>query len=470
MYVSYISGYPLISSADDVERRIGRRLLNTTTPAPVVAVEEKSFFEKVEEFYDDKNNFAMYLVLPCIVLVYGGCSAIYCCYKCKQLCTKKKEKEKNSDNESGDESNDVISQNNHHDKVSLVTSSPDKHAAKAAASNHFRPTSKASVSDVHVGVTTPLPWAIPEEQQTEIKKLPPSYSGQSDFSPNKKHIQQLHPTELQDLQQSVPHNSNAYQMQTMHHPMDYHDNHRDQRRRKLSKEESLDDLDDYDLSTNNHPRSSPRRHPDPPRSRRNSKQNDCYSSDDEKREGRERNENRRDKQRREITMSARSKNRCGYSPTNPRDRPNREETMSGRSDRRKGSADRREYGGRPPRKVNEVKPTPQIRPEDEIYKENSPKIPPPRPAQPPKRQPYNQQDDRFMSPPPPYEGHERKGPARPNYNPNPTIRVISQTKGGGPVSEIDVARQAAEMLRIDDPKFGHMGGNKKPKRLVFVAE
>jgi hypothetical protein len=373
----------------------------------------------------------MYLVLPCIVLVYGGCSAIYCCYKCRQLCTKKKDKEKKKNIESDDESNDVISQNNNHDKTSLVASSPEKQAARAAASNHVRPASKASVSDVYVGVTTPLPWAIPEEHQTEKKKHPPSYTEPSDFSPNKKSTHRLHAAELQDRHQSDPHNSNAYQMQTMHHPMDYHDNQRDQRRHKVSKEGELEDFDDYD----NH------RHPDSPRPQGHSKQN------------------------RENSTSARSNRRRGYSPTNPRNRPNREETMSGRSDRRKESDDDR-YGDRPPRKVNEVKPTPQRKPDDDRNNDISPKILPPRPAQPPKRQPYNQHDDRFMSPPPPYESHERRGPARPAYNPNPTIRVISQTKG----SEIDVARQAAEMLRIDDPKFGQMGGNKKPKRLVFVAE
>lgn len=216
----------------------------------------------------------------------------------------------------------------------------------------------------------------------------------------------------------------------------------------------------------------------------------------------------RDRPSREDTMSARSTRRTRspderkgrrsddrdpdehrYSPTNPRNRPSREDTMSARSDKRRSDG---KDDPKPPRKINEVKPTPQKpkiddKPSDtnpEKRDNNPPKKPPPRPAQPAKKpQNKNQQDDRIMSPPPPYEGHERrnsldavfeaagnpgntKGPARPSYNPNPTIRVISQTKGGGPVSGMEMAKQAAEMLRVDNPNIGR----KKPKRLVFVAE
>lgn len=587
--------------------------MNTTTPAPVAAVaEDKSFFEQVEEFYEDKNNFAMYLVLPCIVLVYGGCSAIYCCYKCRQqLCSKKKGKGKDEDND--DDKNRAMA-NQTNDKMSLIGGSPENPGKKAAA-NQIRPASKASVSDVNVGMgnETPLPWAIPEKEDKQpspaIVKLPPAYS---DFQTNQQanNIQnmqnfnpQLQQAQMQGMQQPMPYNPNAFQMQMMQHPnamyqptiipipmpMDYQDSKRNNRRdRRLSREDSYDDMDDYHPPPRNQRKqSNNRRNSNSSRSGKQSKHDDFDDSDDDynPRQGRSGNSRRdsprnsrtpdrgkhgRERRRsddrnghhrdyspsREDTMSARSDNRRsspkrrsddrksrrpedrrtkdrGYSPTDPRDRPSREDTMSARStrrtrspDERKGRrsddrdpdehqysptnprnipsredtmsarSDKRRSDGKddpnPPRKINEVKPTPQKpkiddKPSDtnpDKRDNNPPKKPPPKPAQPAKKpQNKNQQDDRIMSPPPPYEGHERrnsldavfeaaenpgnkKGPARPSYNPNPTIRVISQTKGGGPVSGMEMAKQAAEMLRVDNPNIGR----KKPKRLVFVAE
>ena len=644
--------------------RIGRKLLNATTAAPPAVVEEKSFIEKVEEFYEDKNNFAMYLVLPCIVLVYGGCAAIYCCYKCRQqLCSKKKNKKDPDGDETDDECNDIKSRNN--DKVSLVSGSPNNPGKKAAAMNQIRPASKASVSDVNVGMgqETPLPWAIPDKE--EIKKQPPAYSEPPNFQTNhqanmSQHspqslqnfntAQPLQPNQLQGMQQQMPFNQNAYQLQMMQHPnamyqptiipvpMPYPGPHVTSRRRRPSREDSYIDSDDYDsLPRNLRKQGKDRRNSNHARSGKPSRQNDFSDSDNDRdadhrdgqgrrrsspnsrdrydREsdrrngdrGRRRSDDReakhrgyspsnpRDRQSREDTLSARSDRRRrspdrrsddrgqrnggrdtkdrgrspsragdrssredtmsprsdrrrsspdrhnddkrgrsrhsdpdskdrGYSPTNPKNRPSREDTMSARSDRRRSSPDRpnedkrgrdrhsdpdskdrgysptnprerpsredtmsaRSDKQRKPRKINEVKPTPQQQEDRQAnespQKENSPtKRPPPRPTQPKKSQNGNQQDDRIMSPPPPYEGHERrnsldavfeasenkKGPARPSYNPKPTIRVISQTKGGGPVSGVEMAKQAAEMLRVDNP---NMGARKKPKRLVFVAE
>lgn len=609
-YVEAYSIFPI----DSGDVRIGRKLLNATTPAPVAAVaEDKSFFEQVEEFYEDKNNFAMYLVLPCIVLVYGGCSAIYCCYKCRQqLCSKKKGKGKDDDDDDGGKHSTMANQTN--DKMSLIGGSPENPGKKAAA-NQIRPASKASISDVNVGMgnETPLPWAIPEKEDKPspaIVKLPPAYS---DFQTNQQanNLQnmqnfnpQLQQAQMQGMQQPMPYNPNAFPMQMMQHPnsmyqptiipipvpMDYHDSKRNNRRdRRLSREDSYDDMDDYHSPPRNQRKqSNNRRNSNSPWSGKQSKHDDFDDSDDDyySRQGRSNGNSRRDSPRnsrtpdrgkhgrerrrsddrngnhrdysptrednmsarsdkrrssperrsddrksrrpddrrskdrgysptdtrdrpsREDTMSARSTKRTRspderkgrrsddrdpderrYSPTNPRNRPSREDTMSARSDKRRSALD--EKDDPKPRKINEVKPTPQKpkiadKPSDTNpdKKDNPPKKPPPRPAQPAKKpQNKNQQDDRIMSPPPPYEGHERrnsldavfeaaenpgnrKGPAKPSYNPNPTIRVISQTKGGGPVSGMEMAKQAAEMLRVDNPNIGR----KKPKRLVFVAE
>ncbi|XP_069104906.1 uncharacterized protein [Argopecten irradians] len=43
----------------------------------------------VEEFFDDRHNMAMYVILPSIILVYGGCSCIYCFYKCRRYLRKR---------------------------------------------------------------------------------------------------------------------------------------------------------------------------------------------------------------------------------------------------------------------------------------------------------------------------------------------------------------------------------------------
>lgn len=40
-------------------------------------------------FFDDPNNAAMYLVLPIMVLVYGGCACIYCCHRCREYIEEK---------------------------------------------------------------------------------------------------------------------------------------------------------------------------------------------------------------------------------------------------------------------------------------------------------------------------------------------------------------------------------------------
>ena len=50
-------------------------------------------WDDVETFYDDKNNFAMYLVLPIIVIVYGGCAVIYCIARCRRYMKRRKRKQ-----------------------------------------------------------------------------------------------------------------------------------------------------------------------------------------------------------------------------------------------------------------------------------------------------------------------------------------------------------------------------------------
>ncbi|ESO88592.1 hypothetical protein LOTGIDRAFT_165375 [Lottia gigantea] len=41
------------------------------------------------DFFDDPHNQATYIVLPVIILVYGGCASIYCIDKCRKSCKKR---------------------------------------------------------------------------------------------------------------------------------------------------------------------------------------------------------------------------------------------------------------------------------------------------------------------------------------------------------------------------------------------
>lgn len=51
---------------------------------------DNSIGAKIREFYADDNNMALFCVLPLLILIYGGCSVIYCIHKCKKNFRKKK--------------------------------------------------------------------------------------------------------------------------------------------------------------------------------------------------------------------------------------------------------------------------------------------------------------------------------------------------------------------------------------------
>lgn len=58
------------------------------------ASNETEQISAIEAFFQDNNNMAMYVVLPLIVLVYGGCSAIYCVAKCRRYLRKRNRQKK----------------------------------------------------------------------------------------------------------------------------------------------------------------------------------------------------------------------------------------------------------------------------------------------------------------------------------------------------------------------------------------
>lgn len=172
-YSFFILGAP-IQGYDEVENIWPKRRLLETTSATSGGEPEKSFWDKVKEFYDDKNNFAMYLVLPIIVIVYGGCCLIYCIAKCRRYIKRKKSDKELLENEETNEDDDVKERNNnitnkHEEPVQShprpIVQSPTKRTTVAMVNR----AGAASASDVRIedhdnssGGSTPLPWQVPE--------------------------------------------------------------------------------------------------------------------------------------------------------------------------------------------------------------------------------------------------------------------------------------------------------------------
>lgn len=112
-------------------------------------------WDDVEEFYADKNNFAMYLVLPIIVLVYGGCAVIYCIARCRRYLKRKRKKEKSLPE------NEIV--------FDEPTDGPEERPSipvvPLRGDNSSRAAGVSSSSEVRVSVErepeTPLPWQVP---------------------------------------------------------------------------------------------------------------------------------------------------------------------------------------------------------------------------------------------------------------------------------------------------------------------
>lgn len=105
----------------------------------------------VEEFYADKNNFAMYLVLPIIVIVYGGCAVIYCIARCRRYLRRKKKKSLPQQ--------EFIEEPNEEPRTSVPVVNLRQDG------NNTNREGASSSSEVRVSVErdseTPLPWQVP---------------------------------------------------------------------------------------------------------------------------------------------------------------------------------------------------------------------------------------------------------------------------------------------------------------------
>lgn len=108
----------------------------------------------IEEFYQDKNNFAMYLVLPIIVIVYGGCAVIYCIARCRRYMRRKRKKKLRNEEFSENEPLEAGSA-----EPAPIPSIPVASARDGAATS-----SEVNVSMNHER-DTPLPWQVPGDNQ-----------------------------------------------------------------------------------------------------------------------------------------------------------------------------------------------------------------------------------------------------------------------------------------------------------------
>lgn len=116
---------------------------------------DNSLWGQIEQFYSDKNNMAMYLVLPLIVLVYGGCSLIFCIYKCMGYCKKSKRRK---------DRQLLIKENR---RRSIVTQRQVDNRPRSTASIHPEITQTTEQKTR----TTPLPWEVPDNSETKVKQM-----------------------------------------------------------------------------------------------------------------------------------------------------------------------------------------------------------------------------------------------------------------------------------------------------------
>lgn len=135
------------------------RNIRSTDNNDTAGEEGEDLFTNVSEFYSDKNNLAMYLVLPLIVVVYGGCSTIYCVAKCRQYLRKRKHKQM-SEPQQPSETGSQVNINENAEPSPLQDDNMDKSGKDCKRSI-------TSAADISCGVggssSTPLPWQVPDE-------------------------------------------------------------------------------------------------------------------------------------------------------------------------------------------------------------------------------------------------------------------------------------------------------------------
>ena len=143
-------------------------------------------WEDVEKFYEDKNNFAMFLVLPIIVIVYGGCAVIYCIARCRRYAKRRKRKHKSKGGLLEDEPLDnATSMGTPQSGLTTITSPSGGITAREGASS----TSEVMVSmEADQCGDTPLPWQVPGEKQNGYPAKGAAMSSKRQPLPNNQYV------------------------------------------------------------------------------------------------------------------------------------------------------------------------------------------------------------------------------------------------------------------------------------------
>ncbi|KAK3584065.1 hypothetical protein CHS0354_007960 [Potamilus streckersoni] len=126
----------------------------------------------IEKFYADKNNFAMYLVLPLIVLVYGGCAVIYCIARLRRFLKNKKKKKRDQEDFSEDamnsQKNDAVPPNDQQSVISTISNNNNNNQPNSVQREGAKTSSDVNISLDHS--ETPLPWQVPDEKEPLFAK------------------------------------------------------------------------------------------------------------------------------------------------------------------------------------------------------------------------------------------------------------------------------------------------------------
>ncbi|XP_067670325.1 uncharacterized protein [Haliotis asinina] len=122
--------------------------------------QEKDLLTKINEFYADKNNMAMFCVLPVMIIIYGGCSAIYCAAKCRRYIRKRHTRSSNHHDDKTHLNSEDVSNSEFIDIPPSETGSPRTLGSPPAPTG-----------------PTPLPWYTPADPMVPpLSSLPPKFT------------------------------------------------------------------------------------------------------------------------------------------------------------------------------------------------------------------------------------------------------------------------------------------------------
>ncbi|XP_059164116.1 uncharacterized protein LOC131947048 [Physella acuta] len=143
---------------------------------------DKSIWQKIEEFYSDKNNMAMYCVLPVLILIYGGCSAIYCIHKCRVYLRRRKHKRlKEEDCDSLN--SDKTDQSKEEDEVPTRPISQISQAW-VDMNNDSKGKWSGQTEGAPNGISSPLPWLV-QDKAAAASALGQKTNGGACYLPDK---------------------------------------------------------------------------------------------------------------------------------------------------------------------------------------------------------------------------------------------------------------------------------------------